>query len=369
MSVLRNYSAVNKNKIELSQSDAYAKFWQWFQKHQKGFHRIIVEMNRDTIEGELFDKLSSELESVHHGIFFLAGMFDAETAELIFSPNGIVSNIVYIEELIASAPQIEGWRFTALKPGSNRTKFNIEMHSYEFGTETLSFYFNDNDQFPDSTDLMITHDQYNEEQKSEFLQAIYIFLDNYLGEYNTVAKIDSVTAIAKQDAEKELIPIERLKNILILKNSEISRLDKVIYTHSDDDQYVSLEGRSQEGLPLVAILNRTLLDWDQKASHPWMVIIEIPYDGKNTNGMPSSDDYDLLDTIEQDMLDELKDMDGYLNIGRETGDSLRTMFFVCKDFRKPSKVTDQIVNKYKHHFEIEVSIFKDKYWRSLSKFG
>ena len=369
MSFFKKLFGGKEEKLTQPQTNIHAEFWQWFQQNQKDFHRIINGMNRETIEREFFDKLSPELEKVHKGIFFLTGMFDTETAELILTPDGIVPNIVFVEELVAVAPEIEGWRFTALKPETDINNVSICMHDQEFSKESLSFYLKDHADMPDEFDLVVAHDQYNEEQKSEFLQAVYIFLDNYLGEYDSITKLDSVSIIAPPDAEKELIPIERLKNIVILKNSEISRLDKVIHANSDDDEYVGLEGETDEGLPLVATLNRTLLDWDQKASHPWMMIIEIPYDGQNTNGMPSSDDYALLDTIEQDMLDELKDVDGYLNIGRETGDGIRTMFFVCKDFRKPSKVADQIVNKYKHHFEIEVSIFKDKYWRSLSKFG
>ena len=35
--------------------------------------------------------------------------------------------------------------------------------------------------------------------------------------------------------------------------------------------------------------------------------------------MPASTDYELMDLIEDSLLQELKDVDGYLNIGRETG--------------------------------------------------
>lgn len=95
----------------------------------------------------------------------------------------------------------------------------------------------------------------------------------------------------------------------------------------------------------------------------------MPYDGQNSNGMPPAQVYEQLENIEQELLAELKDVDGYLNIGRETGNNLRTMYFASKDFRKPSKVIDQIIEKYHKDFDIDVSIFKDKYWRSLNKFG
>jgi hypothetical protein len=42
--------------------------------------------------------------------------------------------------------------------------------------KTLSFYLKDHEEYPDETDLVVVHDQYNEAQKAEFLQAVYIFL-------------------------------------------------------------------------------------------------------------------------------------------------------------------------------------------------
>ena len=347
----------------------YAEFWQWFQLHQQDFHKIIDEMNRETIEENFFDKISPELAKVHDGIFFLAGMWDAQTAELILTPDGVIRNIVFVEELVAAAPEIAGWRFTAMKPETDISNISIRMHDYEFDKETLSFYLKDDADYPDDIDLVVVHDQYDEAKKSEILQGVYIFLDNYLGEYVAVTKLDNVEVQGTRDATKDLIPIEQLKNLLILKNSEISRLDKVIHTDSDDDEYVGLEGETEQGLPLVASLNSTLLSWDQKASHPWMMIFDIHYDGKNSNGMPSSEDYQLLEQIEQEIMEQLTDFSGYLNIGRETGNGLRTVYFACKELKKPAKVIDQVVEKYQNTFEIEVSLFKDKYWRCLNKFS
>lgn len=368
MSFFKKLFGKQQQQIQNNQN-RYAEFWQWFQQHQQHFHRVVDEMNQDTIQKDFFDQLSPELEKVHAGIFFLTGMFDQENAELILTPDGVISNIIFVEELVAAAPEIAGWKFTALKPASDIHQTSIAMHGHEFSQETLSFYLRDHDGYPDEIDLVVVHDQYNEEQKAEFLQAVYIFLDNYLGEYDSITKLDQVSVRCRQDAEKELMPMESLKNILILKTSEISRLDKVIRTNTDEDEYISLQGETNEGLPLIAVLNSTLLDWDQKASHPWMMIIEITYDGQNSSGMPPSKQYEQLEHIEQALLAELKDVNGYLNIGRETGNHLRTMYFAAKDFRKPSKVIDQIIEKYSNDFEIEVSIFKDKYWRCLNKFG
>ena len=84
--------------------------------------------------------------------------------------------------------------------------------------------------------------------------------------------------------------------------------------------------------------------------------------------MPDNVTYKMLDEIENKIMTELKDFDGYLNIGRETANSVRGIFFACKDFRKPSKVLHNIIGNYNSKFEISYDIYKDKYWQSFNRF-
>ena len=113
-------------------------------------------------------------------------------------------------------------------------------------------------------------------------------------------------------------------------------------------------------------MNKTLLYWENKTSHPWIMVITIPYEGKN--GMPNSDDYALLDSIENEIMKELKDHEGYLNIGRETGCNERVIYFACKEFRNPARLLQKIIQQYQQQFAIDFTIYKDKYWFSLSHF-
>ena len=85
--------------------------------------------------------------------------------------------------------------------------------------------------------------------------------------------------------------------------------------------------------------------------------------------MPNENDYKLLDKIEEDIMHELKDNEGYLNIGRQTAKGEREIYFACKDFRKPSKVFYKIQRNYSNSFKIEYDIYKDKYWQSFERFN
>lgn len=341
-------------------------FWNWFLKNEKAFFNAVK--NGKHIEKDFFDKLTPKLAELKDGFFFLTGMYDANTAELVLTPDGIVKNIVFVEELVNSAPNISGWKFTALKPSVDHEKFSITMAGYVFDSDSLFFYSNDNPAYPDEIDISIVHKYYNEKDKSEIGNGVYIFLDNYLGELNSVTTIDNLRVIGENAAEKELIPIEKLKAFLIWRQKEFLEKYEGKRYKTENDGYASLEAKLENGSHLIAVINTTLLEWDSKASHPWILDIEIKYDGANNNGMPDNKTYELLNNFEDEVTQELKDFDGYLNVGRQTADNTRKVFFACKDFRKSSKVAFEIIKKYCDKLEINYDIYKDKYWQSLNRY-
>jgi hypothetical protein len=130
-----------------------------------------------------------------------------------------------------------------------------------------------------------------------------------------------------------------------------------------------LEAKLESGNALIAVINTDLLQWDSKASHPWILSIKIPFDGSNNNGMPDDDIYKLLDEVENNISEELNDFEGFVNIGRQTAKNVREIYFACKEFRKPSKVLFKIQSDYADKMEITYDIYKDKYWQSFERFN
>ena len=84
--------------------------------------------------------------------------------------------------------------------------------------------------------------------------------------------------------------------------------------------------------------------------------------------MPDDETFKLLNEVEDKIMLELKDHEGYLYIGRQTANGEREIYFACKDFRKPSKVVSQIQENYSNEIEINYNIYLDKYWQSLDRF-
>ncbi len=84
--------------------------------------------------------------------------------------------------------------------------------------------------------------------------------------------------------------------------------------------------------------------------------------------MPDDKDYEKLNELEDTIMKELADKDGYLNIGRQTAKNEREIYFACKDFRKPSKLLYKVQKQFEKNFAITFDICKDKYWRSFERF-
>src|SRR5687768_5627678 len=93
---------------------SYDDFWRWFEKNQKAFFKVVKQQK--DVEKNFLDKLSPKLEELKDGFYYLTGMCDDATVELIISAEGSAKNIVFIEELVSAGPKITGWKITALKP-------------------------------------------------------------------------------------------------------------------------------------------------------------------------------------------------------------------------------------------------------------
>lgn len=344
---------------------SYEDFWDWFRKNEKRFFAVVKEKGK--VEEDFFNVLSPKLNELKDGFSYLTGMYDDNTAELIITADGAIKNMVFVEELIRSAPEIGGWKFTALKPALATKNVWIEMAGCTFSSANLSFYPNEHPDYPDEIDITVVHNDLTEENRSAITDGTYIFLDNYLGELDFAAAIDNLTVSGKAGVIKELIPIEKLKGYLQWRQTEFTAKYEGTRHDTENDHYAMLEAELENGHPLLALINTDLLQWDGNASHPWILTIEIKYNGE-ADGMPDDETYDVLDAIEDEILDELKDAEGYLNIGRQTAAGVREIYVACKDFRKPSKVLYTIQRSYSNRLLIEYDIYKDKYWRSFNRF-
>ena len=345
---------------------SYQDFWAWFGEYEQEFHQIVKD--KGDIEHDFLAKISLKILEVKDGFYFLTGMVDDDVAELIVTADGAIKNMAFIEDFVAAAPAIKGWKFVALKPALNNDALSIEMEGYTFSNKNIHFYANNRPDYPDEINITIVHDDLNKENRDLITNGIYLFLDNFLGELDFATTIDRLTVIGKHEVKEELIPIGKLRDFLIWREKEFVEKYVGIWHTTEQDKHAMFEAKLENGLPLIAVINRDLLDWESKPSHPWILRVHVKFDWGTKDGMPDKPTYELLDELEKDILAELNDASGYLNIGRQTAEGVRQIYFACKEFRKPSKVIQLVKLKYTGRLAMDFDIYKDKYWQSFNQF-
>lgn len=344
----------------------YQSFWNWFLKNEKAYYSS-VKKGQD-VDSHFLSHLMPKLQQLNPQFYCLTGMINDDVAELVITPEGDIKTIVFVEDLIAAAPALPNWKFTALKPATGLSGTVINMDGFEFGEDNLSFVSTRQEEYPDEIEITLIHNNYTEEAKTTIANGSLIYLDNGLGEMDTVTLIDSIKVTGPSSEFPETIPIVKLKDYLIWREKEFIEKYKSTAYDSSNDRFAVLEARDENGHLVLATINQDILAWDGKASHPWMMIIEIKFDGSANNGMPDDTTYQLMNEFEDQLSEKLKDADGYLNLGREIHSGIRTIYFACKEFRQASRTTSLLIHQYLESLDISYDIVKDKYWMSMNRF-
>jgi Family of unknown function (DUF695) len=349
-----------KNKITTIRNQA--DFWQWFQSKEASFIKTL-KTNHE-VDKDCMTPIMDHLQQLNERFYIQIGMSEDEVAELIITPEGDLKSFVFVEEFVANAPKIGNWMFTALKPSTKGS--SIRMHNTEFNEKTLRFYTNDDPNYPDEIDIVLVHKDFIEEDEPMFLQGSLIYLDTILGEFNACTLLDSVKVTGKAPNGKDLIPIEKLNDFLIWREKEFVEKYEEPYTNEAEESYGSFELETNDGLPIVAIMNQNYLEYDAKPTYPWMLVVLVDYEGDN--GMPDRPTYEFMDDINEELNKVLRVDMGYLNIGRITGNNKIKIYFACKEFRTSSKIVANVLKQSSKDFKVEYEIFKDKCWMSLNSF-
>jgi hypothetical protein len=343
-----------------------ADFWIWFTKHQKQFHAVVKK--REDVEKRFLDIIGPALHQLNEEFYCVAGMEDEHMAELVVTAEGDIKTFVFVEQLMQAAPPIPGWMFTALKPATGFGDTEIAMDGYVFSANNLFFSYSIEPDYPDEIEITLAHPDLTEENRTIVSNGCLLFLDSALGEYNSAMLLDLVTFTRYEAGKQDWIAISKLPDFLNWRQKEFVEKYQAVVHQTDHDQYSALEATDEVGRPLLAIVNTDLLQWDAKASHPWMLIITMKYDGAENNGMPNNEVYEVLTSFEDTLISRLPDVGGYLYVGRETYNNERKVYIACREFRQSSIVTAQLIAEFRSKIKMDYTIFKDKYWRALQRF-
>jgi hypothetical protein len=343
----------------------YQDFWDWFLAHEKTFYDSIIAQ-KDIVD-ICVTPIMEKLQMLDKRFYCQVGKAGADKAELVITPEGDIKHFVFTEAFVQSAPNLPNWLFTHLKqPVSEGV--SIRMNGYVFNKETVSFYYDINPDYPDEIDIHLVHKDYNKEADKTIKTGCFVLLDTLLGEFNSTTLIDAITIEETNKSDKDLVSIAKLNDFIVWREKEF--VEKYQLTLEDEETYdfTQYKFTLENDLVVIGMINTTFLDIEAKPSHPWMLVIEIDYISDNDRAMPDDETLELLNNFVDELAAELPTSKGYLNLGRETGNNNRTVYFACKEFNLASKITHTVMGKYADRLNITYDIYKDKYWMTMNKF-
>ncbi len=346
----------------------YPDFWIWFDKNKNTFFKIVKRNDIEEIQNEIFGPLETKLNQVKEGIYYSVGMFADDQAELILSAEGDVRNVVFVEELVQKAPSFGNWKITALKPSHELKDANIRMEGIVFSEDTIQFSITEDELYPDEINLTFVHQDYDDDQRELFVNGTYVFLDYYIGELEFITSIDEMEVTQASRVKSPPTSISKLPSYLAYRKKEfVEKYDEVLFKELEKE-YISFSGNLKSGSPIIAFFKKGFLSWEPKASYPWMLVFEISYDGSQRNGLPSEEMRNQLNDLEENLIKKLESIESRIYVGRQSLDSVRSIFFVCKEFRESSKLAFELVHAHKEQLEISFDLYLDKYWKTFNRF-
>lgn len=355
-----------KSGAEILQLEAkFERFWRWFADHNP---QLLAAISRsDKLESEFFSMIMPELRAIHEGIWPLVGLREGG-AELIFTADGEMKNIVFVEELVAAAPAIEGWQFSALKPMYETRDMNIDVAGLIFDEQSLSFYARQDANYPDEIDLVIVYKHFDADRSNDIATGVFIFLDHLLGEINATTLIDNIDISGVPDEAVDLIPIHKLKDYLHWREKEFVERYGELFFNSEEEGFSTFEAVTDDMQTLLAHINIAALRWDAKGTHPWLLRLSFMYTSLEEDGLPDAIDLIMMQSVEQQLMQLLPENKGYIPLGHETGDGRRDWYMACKEFRNCSKAVKLLLEQHAN-INMDYKIYKDKYWQTFERYA
>ncbi|MFL5730116.1 MAG: DUF695 domain-containing protein [Cytophagaceae bacterium] len=354
-----------KNK---DKPDTYTpeQFWAWFGQKHKSFYKRMQESPE---EGQaVLNEVLANAQKYYPGINGLIGLHDG-TVELIFTPDGIIRDFVFILELVEKAPDTPHWKFIYLKPDSNNFEFSITWDGYEVSKSNVWFYVNEDPEYPDEIDICLIYDHYTDQENyGGILNGLLIYLDYCIGELNMATRIDFIDLKTREEMPEgvELIPLEKIRDYIIWREKEfLQKYDKASYPLITEESYSVLEAEIDDK-PFIALINAAWKDWEYKPVYSWCVKLSINYKGQD-NGLPSKDQLNDIQNFEEGIMKVCAEL-GICHIGRTTHNHESVIYLYSNEYLQVSKALKEWVEEPGNFVSLDYSISRDKYWRQVGEF-
>jgi hypothetical protein len=183
----------------------YTAFWNWFSSVST--HYFEIDKSAD-VQKDLY-ALKARLAELNESLTFEIGpVRDNGRRELVISADGIKAAFPQVIDLVHAAPEFEQWTIFAFRQPQKEI---AELHYGPLRVSYTDIYFR---AMPDGDKLAAELHIRNYEESEWWNGAMFILLDNVVGEYQTEMRLGHLSRVKLQEAEiGNLQPLAALADV------------------------------------------------------------------------------------------------------------------------------------------------------------
>jgi hypothetical protein len=202
-------------------------------------------------------------------------------------------------------------------------------------------------------DLVAFHPAVAKSKKSKSnLQLVLIALDNLLGEDDVERFVGAVDVAKKKPTGK------------LISYASLGKLVAKLARKWSGEKWALLSGETNDGVPLVATVNRAL----KRIDHPLLdmhATITILVEAPNEQGFPTPAESKRLEAMENDLLDAFgRDA---ANLGHETLDGRRVVHLHVMEGGSAAQILASWRRRHRGR-RIDIEVERDPRWSALDRF-
>lgn len=189
-----------------SPTSDYTTFWNWFSSVSTHYFEIdkSVDVQKDLLA------LKARLAEINESLTFEIGpVRDDGRRELVISADGIKAAFPQVIDLVHAAPEFEHWTIFAFRQPKKEI---TELHYGPLRVSYTDIYFR---AIPDGDKLAVELHIRNYEECEWWNGAMFILLDNVIGEYQTEMRLGHLSRVKLHEGEiSNLLPLVALAGVI-----------------------------------------------------------------------------------------------------------------------------------------------------------
>lgn len=134
---------------------------------------------------------------------------------------------------------------------------------------------------------------------------------------------------------------------------------------TEQNRYAIAEYTDTDGFVVIYSIDLFGPTQAELETYPWLTIVSWPYDGSDSNGMPSQKDKAPMRLLQNVLSTEFEGSDHARWVYNRTGSNLKEFAFYVRD-------RDEFISnlnsslRYHQEYPIEIEFFEDPHWKDLS---